>query len=140
VYLKTAAVGAANSAAKAKGTYLRDKFYRVWSKNSCGAPVVFQQASKAFSMDNCSTVPSAPIIVRREQQEVAFTLVIPLCVVVLGELSYGAPQRGLAKEDQLGQTLSLHGAHPSFRESIQVRAARRKSKQLYSAGGQDVPK
>jgi transposase len=29
VYLKTALVGAANSAAKAKGTYLRDKFYRL---------------------------------------------------------------------------------------------------------------
>jgi hypothetical protein len=37
--------------------------------------------------------------VRREQQEVVFTLVIPFCVVVLGELSYGAAQRGLAKED-----------------------------------------
>jgi transposase len=29
VYLKTALVEAANSAAKAKGTYLRDKFYRL---------------------------------------------------------------------------------------------------------------
>jgi len=29
VYLKTALVGAANAAAKAKGTYLRDKFYRL---------------------------------------------------------------------------------------------------------------
>ncbi|MGA8619993.1 MAG: hypothetical protein WB660_15905, partial [Candidatus Sulfotelmatobacter sp.] len=29
VYLKTALVEAANSAARAKGTYLRDKFYRL---------------------------------------------------------------------------------------------------------------
>jgi hypothetical protein len=29
VYLKTALVEAANGAAKAKGTYLRDKFYRL---------------------------------------------------------------------------------------------------------------
>ena len=29
VYLKTALVEAANAAAKAKGTYLRDKFYRL---------------------------------------------------------------------------------------------------------------
>ena len=59
----------------------------VWSKNSCGAPVVFQQASEAFTTDNRSTTPNAPIVVRREQQGVVFTLVIPFCVVVLGELS-----------------------------------------------------
>ena len=64
-----------------------EKVDRVWSKNSCGAPVVFQQASEAFSTDDCSTAPSALGIVRREQQEVVFTLVIPFCVVVLGELS-----------------------------------------------------
>ena len=34
------------------------------------------------------------VIVRREQQEVVFTMAIPLGVVVLGELSYGAAQRG----------------------------------------------
>ena len=43
-------------------------------------------------------MPNAPILVRREQQEVVLTLVIPFCVIVLGELSYGAPQRGFAKE------------------------------------------
>jgi hypothetical protein len=71
----------------------------LWSKNSCGGPVVFQQASEAFSTGDGSTAPNARVIVRREQQEVVFTLVIPLGVVVLGELSYGAAQRGLAKED-----------------------------------------
>ena len=59
----------------------------VWSKNSCGAPVVFQQTSEAFSTGDGSTAPNARVIVRREQQEVVFTLVIPLGVVVLGELS-----------------------------------------------------
>jgi hypothetical protein len=33
VYLKTALVEAANAAAKAKGTYLRDKFYRLKRDN-----------------------------------------------------------------------------------------------------------
>ena len=59
----------------------------LWSKNSCGAPVVFQQTSEAFSTGDGSTAPNARVIVRREQQEVVFTLVIPLGVVVLGELS-----------------------------------------------------
>jgi hypothetical protein len=59
----------------------------VWSKNSSGAPVVFQQASEAFSTGDGWTAPNARVIVRREQQEVVFTLVIPLGVVVLGELS-----------------------------------------------------
>lgn len=112
----------------------------VWPKISCSATVVFQQASEAFSTADCSTTPNAPVIARREQQEVVLTLVIPLRVIVLVELSYGASQRGLAKEDQLGQTLSLYGAHPSFRESIQIRAARRKGKRFYSAGGKNVPK
>ena len=59
----------------------------VWSKNSSSATVVFQQASKAFSTADCSTTPNAPILVRREQQEVVLTLVIPFCVIVLGKLS-----------------------------------------------------
>lgn len=35
VHLKTALVEAANAAARAKGTYLRDKFYRVKARRGC---------------------------------------------------------------------------------------------------------
>ncbi len=38
VYLKTALVEAANSAAKAKGTYLQDKFYRLKAGAGISAP------------------------------------------------------------------------------------------------------
>ena len=38
----------------------------VWSKNSCGAPVVFQQTSEAFSTGDGSTAPNARVIVRRD--------------------------------------------------------------------------
>lgn len=71
------------------------------AKEFIQATVVFQQGSEAFSTGDCSTAPNAPIIVRREQQEVVFTLVIPLCVVVLGELSYGASQQGSPKRINL---------------------------------------
>jgi len=34
------------------------------------------------------------------------------------ELRDGAPQRGLAEEDQLRQALALDGPHPTFRKGI----------------------
>jgi transposase len=43
VYLKTALVEAANSAAKAKGTYLRDKFYRLKARRG------YQRAAVAIA-------------------------------------------------------------------------------------------
>ena len=39
-------------------------------------------------------------------------------VIMCQELSEGVPQRGLAEEDQLRQTLAFDGTHPAFGEGI----------------------
>jgi hypothetical protein len=47
----------------------------------------------------------------QEEQTVSFALVISFLVIMCQELSGGAPQRGLAKKDQLGQALRFDGTH-----------------------------
>src|SRR5215469_17032982 len=72
----------------------------------------------------------------RKQQLVRLTLVIPLAVIMFAEVFQGAAQRAFPKQNEMGKTLALHRAHPSLREGIQIRAARRKSQALYSSGCQ----
>jgi transposase len=56
VYLKTALVEAANAAAKAKGTYLRDKFYsvRAWSRNLDRSPPPMCSSSRCSAPSSCA--------------------------------------------------------------------------------------
>src|SRR5262245_5271001 len=55
---------------------------------------------------------------------------------MFAEVFQGAAQRAFSKQNEMGKTLALHRAHPSLREGVQIRAARRKSQALYSSGCQ----
>src|SRR5215469_12084266 len=72
----------------------------------------------------------------RKQQLVRLTLVIPLAVIMFAEVFQGAAQRAFPKQNEMGKTLALYRAHPSLREGIQIRAARRKPQALYTPGCQ----
>jgi len=53
-----------------------------------------------------------------KQQNVGLSLMIPLGVVVLHVFAQRPPQRALAKENDLGQTLLLHRSHPALRIGV----------------------
>jgi hypothetical protein len=54
----------------------------VWSNNSCGATVVFEQAAKRRSQMNPAFGPVLAYAVVREQQDVASPLVVSLAVMI----------------------------------------------------------
>ena len=112
----------------------------VWGKYSCGIPVVFEQPSEPFPTDNRSSIVAAAHLLAREQQDVPFSLVIPLLVKMCDELSQNASQRSLPEQDEFRQAFLLHGPHPSFRVSAQVRTARRQSDRPDAARRQRRPK
>ena len=66
----------------------------------------------------------------REQQDVALPLMIPLGMEMFDIFAQGSPQRALAKENHLGQTLLLHRPDLALRIGIQVRAARGQHERL----------
>jgi hypothetical protein len=60
--------------------------YLVWQKYSCGTAVVFEQPAEAFSANDQSSTPTAALIVRGKQKEVALALVIAFVMVMRAEL------------------------------------------------------
>src|SRR5262249_27476721 len=98
--------------------------------------VVLEKTAQAFAtLDGCFTT-LRQILPTREQQNVPLPLVIPLTVIMFAEVFQGAPQRAFPEQNEMGQTLALHRAHPSLREGVQIRAARRKPQALYTSGCQ----
>ena len=53
---------------------------------------------------------------------------------MFAEVREGPPQRGFAEQDQLGKTLALDRANPTFRVTIQIGAACRQGHTVYTAG------
>src|SRR6516225_9776496 len=72
----------------------------------------------------------------RQQQNVPLPLVIPLAVIMLAEVFQGAAQRAFPEQNEMGKAFASHRAHPSLRERVQIRAARRQSQALYTSGCQ----
>jgi hypothetical protein len=66
----------------------------------------------------------AAVRIPRKQQDVALPLVIPLGMEMVDIVAKRMPQRALAEEYHLGQTLLLDRSDPALRLGIQVRAAR----------------
>ena len=57
-------------------------------------------------------------------------MVVPLGMEMFDIFAQGSPQRALAKENHLGQTLLLHRPDLALRIGIQVRAARGQHERL----------
>ena len=57
-------------------------------------------------------------------------MVVPLGMEMFDIFAQGSPQRALAKENHLGQTLLLRRPDPALRIGIQVRAARGQHERL----------
>ena len=63
-----------------------------WSKYSCGASVVVQQAPEALLALNSRFDPCLEFTLCREQQNVSFSLVIPFTVIMCQELRQPSPE------------------------------------------------
>src|SRR6516165_6851567 len=63
---------------------------------------------------------------------------IPLTVIMFAEVFQGAAQRAFPEQNEMGKAFASHRTHPSLRESIQIRAARRQSQALYTSGCQPL--
>ena len=66
-----------------------------------------------------------PIAISRKQQNIALPLMIPLGMEMVDIVAKRMPQRALAEEYLLRQTLLLDRSDPALRIGIQVRTARR---------------
>ena len=62
----------------------------------------------------------------REEQNVVFALMDAFFVIMFAEVFQGASQRAFPEQNEMGMAFAFHRAHPSLREGIQIRAARRK--------------
>src|SRR6516165_1878072 len=102
--------------------------------------VVLEKTTQAFAtLDGCFTT-LRQILHTREQQNVPLPLVIPLTVIMLAEVFQGAAQRAFPKQNEMRKTFAFHRAHPSLREGVQIRAARRQSQALHTSGCQRLSK
>src|SRR5215510_3472158 len=87
----------------------------VGSKNSCGlAVVVLEQPTEPFPALN-RAVTLAALAGRTKEQDIAFSLMISLVMIMGSILREGVPQGFFPKENELRQTLLLDGSHPAFR-------------------------
>jgi hypothetical protein len=68
--------------------------------------VIAQEAAQSFAASNGPVAANDPTA--REQQHVAFALVIPLGMVMLDEFGQGSPQGAFTEQDDLRQALLLH--------------------------------
>jgi hypothetical protein len=71
-----------------------------------------------------------PIRRPRKQQDVTLPLMIPLAMEMVDIVAQHPPQRALAEQDHLGQTLLLDRPDPALRIAIQLRTARRQRKRF----------
>jgi hypothetical protein len=90
--------------------------------------VEFKQASQPFTGADLTRSFSNPIGGRRKQNYIVIALVISFAVKMRNVLAERIPQGAFAKENELRETLLLHGTVPPFQMRIEVWAVRR---QLY---------
>jgi hypothetical protein len=82
--------------------------------------VVLEQSTEPFSaLDRAVTLMA--LAGRRKEQDIGFSLMISLMMIMGSILREGVPQGFFPKENQLRQTLLLDGSHPAFRMGVQIR-------------------
>jgi len=83
--------------------------HRVWSKRSCGLPVIeFQQASQTLAGVDLSSGFTDPVHCSRKEDHVLLTLVVPFRVVMREVISQAMPQRALPEQDHFRQHFGFH--------------------------------
>ena len=107
-------------------------------KLSSDAGVKLEQAPQAIATVNGPAFRR--YIHRREEQKIAFALVVPFKMMMFDILSQRAAQRSFSKENELGQAFSPYGTDPALGKSVQIRTPRRKSQWPYTSRSQDIQK
>jgi hypothetical protein len=95
----------------------------VGANYSCGAAIVFEQASEPLATYNGVAAWVGFIANFWEEQLVAFPLVVAFGVIMRAELGQRPRQRTFTEQNQPRQTLLFGGANPTFRKSVQIRAS-----------------
>jgi hypothetical protein len=117
--------------------YCRDP---VWSKNSCGFPlIVFQEPAEPFATPNRACTLLA-LATGRKEQHIALSLMISLVMVMVHVLVEHMPKSTLAKQNHPRQDLVLDGAYPSFRIGVQIGAPRWQRDPLHACRIDDLLK
>src|SRR6516225_2178967 len=72
-----------------------------------------------------------PVVVLEKTAQAFATL--DGCFTTLRQMLH-TPQRAFPEQNEMRKTFAFHRAHPSFREGVQIRAARRQSQALHTSG------
>ena len=86
----------------ARTPYVQQWTTAVWSKYSCGAAVVPEQAAEAFSTADATSPTGLKRSRGGEEQNVVLALVVAFFVIMLLELGERLPQRSFPEQDQMG--------------------------------------
>src|SRR5260370_40643495 len=80
----------------------------VWSKKSCGLPVVvLQEAAQSLLAAHFAIAGTHPLFSCWKKQNIFFALMVSLSTVVLDERRYRSPQGRLAEQNQLRQAFLM---------------------------------
>jgi len=90
----------------------------VRSNYSCGTAIELEQASESLATLNRLAARFGFIGGIREQQLVAFTLMVAFAVIMRAELDQSPQQRALTEQNQFGEALLFDRANPAFRECV----------------------
>ena len=94
--------------------------------------VVLQQAAQSLLAADSAIAGTHPLLSRWKQENIFFTLMIPLRKIMLGEIRYRLPQCRLPEQNQSGQTFLFYRPHPSFRERVQIWTPRWQLQRLHT--------
>ena len=113
----------------------------VWSKNSCGLPVVeFKQTAQALTGADFTTRLADPVRWRWKQNHIRLPLMVSFVVKMVSVIGKHMAKGGLPEQDQLRQALLFHRAIPALQMRVQVWASRRQHQRFDPCGPEDVIK
>ncbi len=96
--------------------------------------IVLQQPAQSLLASHDPPTGGVLGICPRKQQLIVFALMISLSLIMFAEVPKGAAQGGFTEQDQLGKTLALDRANPTFRVTVQIGAAGRQGHAVDPAG------
>src|SRR5260370_17905893 len=106
----------------------------VWSKKSCGLPVVvLQETAQSLLAAYFTITGTHPLFSRWKKQNIFFTLMVSFSMEI-DERRYRPPQGRLAEQNQPRQAFLFYRSHPSLRVCVQIRTPGWQLKRLYSPG------
>ena len=86
--------------------------------------VVLQQTAQSLpTLHRCLSI-SCSFPLQRKQNQILFTLVVALLMVMHDVLLQSSSQRRLSEQDEPREAFLFHRSHPALRKRIQVRAPR----------------